>query len=397
MWQCLADNAAYLAQLGQQVTDMSDLWWFEVKQAFGFHQPSLSEVTTDSRLSTPGLPLDFEIYYSGCLLGRNTATSMGRGWFHSWSTTLEAQDDGTIVITTSRGAHRRFQPDIRGGYISPAGDEANLELLPGGGFVLRESDGLLTGFRSDGRLDYWEDTNGNRITAGYTEDLLTSLTHSSGQYITLAYTADGYVETVTDSAGRVTTFTYEGDLLTSFVDTTGQATSYTYQTEGTPQQIHALLSVERAGESWFYTYDERGRVIGSTINDGALPQTVSYNTTGKVTVTDSVGGTTDYFYDHRYLLAAVKDRLSNFTWYSYDQNMQTIAVTDAIGQEYGYQYDTQGNLTQVIDPLGNTTAFDYSGPYNRMSLSTDANGNTIEYGYDARAEPGFGSLSGQHA
>ena len=43
-----------------------------------------------------------------------------------------------------------------------------------------ETDGSVLAFRPDGLLDFREDANGNRIIAGYTGALLTSLTHTSG-------------------------------------------------------------------------------------------------------------------------------------------------------------------------------------------------------------------------
>ena len=61
----------------------------------------------------------------------------------------------------------------------------------GGVYQLREQDGLLTVFRTDGTLDYIQDTNGNRITAGYTGTLQTSLTQSNGSSFTLSYNPQG--------------------------------------------------------------------------------------------------------------------------------------------------------------------------------------------------------------
>ena len=51
----------------------------------------------------------------------------------------------------------------------------------GRGYTLKELDGSISFFGTDGTLEYVQDTNGNRITAGYSNGLLTSLTDSSGQ------------------------------------------------------------------------------------------------------------------------------------------------------------------------------------------------------------------------
>ena len=89
------------------------------------------------------------------------------------------------------------------------GDHATLTNLGGGAFSLQEPDGLLRMFRTDGKLDYIEDTNGNRITAGYTGDVLTSLTHSAGQALQITHNTAGRIETISDPDGRQTTFTYD--------------------------------------------------------------------------------------------------------------------------------------------------------------------------------------------
>ena len=377
----LNDNASYLAGLGETVMDADALWWFEVHQAFGYGQLSLQEDVTDSRFVTPGLPLTFWRYFSGSILGHYEVNALGRGWYHNWEKSLEFEPDGTVVYTAERGFVRRFQPNLRGGYISQLGDHATFSAVAGG-YELREPNGLSTRFRLDGRLDYLEDANGNRIGAGYTNGRLTSLTHSSGQSLTIAYDADGYIETVTDSEGRSTTFGYDGDHLTSVVDTTGQTTSYVYNASANPATNHALLEVHQPLGSRFFSYDEEGRLSGTTGDGGATPITTSYDSAGKVSMTDALGATTDYFYDHRGLLAAIDDPLSNVTLLSYDDQGQLTGITDALGQASTLTYDQIGNLVQIADPLGGNVTFAYSGPFSRLSSSADANANTTRYGYD---------------
>ena len=60
-------------------------------------------------------------------------------------------------------------------------------------------------FRPDGRLNYVKDSNGYRLTAGYTNDLLTQVSASNGDSLTLEYNADGRIETVRDNKGQTNT------------------------------------------------------------------------------------------------------------------------------------------------------------------------------------------------
>src|SRR5262249_26329957 len=133
----------------------------------------------------------------------------GRGWFHSWQYSLQQASDGTITIFGPNLSRRVFQPDTRGGYFKQPGDHGALAPAGGGAFILTEKTGVLYYYRSDGKLGYMEDLNQNRITLGYTGNLLTSLSHSSGQSIQIGYNAAGRVQTVTDSFNRQTILSYD--------------------------------------------------------------------------------------------------------------------------------------------------------------------------------------------
>jgi RHS repeat-associated protein len=380
----LDENAQYLAELGQMVTDVRDLWWFEIQQAYGFNQLALLESVVDTRLVTPGLPLTFDLYYSGCLLGRNDITSFGRGWFDSWDASLNVEQDGTVEVRTPRGFHRRFQPDARtvGKYFSQAGDQATLEMVSGNAFSLREADGIVTRYQSDGQLDFWEDTNGNRITAGYSGQRLSSLTHSSGQWLRFTYNDDNFIETISDSDGRTTTFGYDGELLTSIGKPNGQTTRFAYASSSNARIKYAISEVHRPTENLFYSYDTHGRLTKVTRDGGAVPLNIAYNSTGKVSTTDAAGATTEYFYDHRGEVAAVRDPFLSTKFFERDDDLQLTSITDTFGQVTEFIYDDNGNLIQTIDPIGNNRSFFYAGPFNRMVTANDANGITTQYRYD---------------
>src|SRR5262249_22301255 len=147
-----------------------------------------------------------------------------------WQRTLTTEPDGTAVVSALDGRQRRFEPDSRypGRYFSHAGDHDTLTGQGGGVFVFREPDGLVTLFRSDGRVDYVEDPNGNRTTATWTGTQLTRLTHSAGQFLQLTYNA-GRIASLTDQAGRTVVYTYDpsGEHLLSVRGIDGQTTRYT--------------------------------------------------------------------------------------------------------------------------------------------------------------------------
>ena len=155
-------------------------------------------------MAIPGsLSLSFSRVFATSITGRDTMGPLGLGWSTPWQTTATVASDGTVTITGAGGAQRIFQPDSRtaGAYFSEPGDTGTLTADGHGGYLLTEADGTATDYNANGTLNYIQDTNGNRITAGYTGGRLTSLTASSGQSITIAYNAAGLISSVTDSAG----------------------------------------------------------------------------------------------------------------------------------------------------------------------------------------------------
>ena len=180
---------------------------------------------------------------------------LGMGWSldGGWQRTLTKLSDGTVVVADTGGAIRRFQPDSRNGnYFDQPGDHGVLIANSDGTFSLRETDGTLTHFLASGQVDYVQDTNGNRITAGYTGGLLTSLTHSDGQSLQIAYNAAGRITSVTDPFGRKTIFTYDAtnQYLISVQEADGSTYAYTYDTGSDPATKNALSrSRTRTGDS----------------------------------------------------------------------------------------------------------------------------------------------------
>jgi RHS repeat-associated protein len=388
----LDNNAAYLGQLGQTVTDVSQLWNFQVQQAIGFSTVTHLADTVDAQVTQPGLPLTFGRFFTPSLVGRYQLGVLGWGWTWSggWQRTLTVAPDGTVTIADTDGSQRRFQPDTRGGYFAQAGDHGILQNLGSGIFSLQELDGQVTRFGADGRVDYIADPNGNKITAGYTGSQLTSLTHSAGQALQIHYNNAGRIDHVTDSASRTTTFTYDptNQYLLTVQTFDGRVTHYTYDQSSDPKKLHALLSVENPGSAHlFFGYDAQGR-LNDMHKDGSAEQvTFTYGPAGRVAATDAALDTTQYFFDDQGLLAKLVDPLQNAAHFAYDNAFNLTQLVDPSGQQYTYQYDGKGNLIRSTDPLGNTVSFAYAGPYDRLMSVTDARGSSTHYAYDAQGNP----------
>ena len=256
-------DASYLGRLGETVTDVAQLWQFEIRQAIGLNPVSQIASNVDVSVSAPGLPLTFSRSYSPSILDRSVIGPLGMGWSldGGWQRTLTKLSDGTVVVADAGGAIRTFQPDSRSSnYFDQPGDHGVLIANADGTFSLRETNGALTHFLASGQVDYVQDTNGNRVTAGYSGGLLTSLNHSDGQSIEIAYNAADLISQVTDPFGRQTTFTYDAanQHLVSVQEFDGSTYAYTYDTGAgptinTPTLLSCLLSSE-----WFTLAAQEG-------------------------------------------------------------------------------------------------------------------------------------------
>jgi RHS repeat-associated protein len=379
----LAQAATYLSQTGVYTSDVMRLLAFELDKADAAYTAQSLARVTDATFPTPGADLSFSRQHLQAIHGRYTPGAFGRGWTHNWDIQATTLDDGNAALRFG-DSRRFFSKQADGSYRGGIGDHATLTLA-GGFYTLTESDSTKWVFHSHGLLDFREEDNGNRITAGYTSGRLTSLTHSSGAAIALAYNAQGRISQLTDPAGRTVTYGYDasGEHLTSYTDKYGTH-GYTYVTgQGLPRE-HALASIDYSDDTHIqYTYDAFGRLVLENRDGGAEAVTYSYSAGGGFTLTDSVGATTALLFDDAGQLVKAIDPLGRVAQSVYDSQRNLLRTDLPLGVQVAYEYDARGNVVRAIDPLGYATEFAYDGRDNLLSFR-DARGNATQYNYDAQ-------------
>jgi len=385
--QLLDAQAAYLGRLGIRITDVDQLWGFEVAQANNaWPVPTLGSTLDDSLPITGALSLSFSRSFDQSIIGRFRSGPLGLGWSIPWQLTLSVATDGTATVTSGSGARRIYQPDSRyaGRYFSQPGDPS-VFTSSGSSYQLTAVNGTISAFNNDGTLNYIQDTNGNRVTAGYGSGRLVSLTASSGQTLTLTYSGAGLISKVTDSAGRVTNYAYDASNihLMSVTAFNGEVTSYTYNTAGGSASQHAMTSITFPGGTHrYFAYDTQGRLASTSVDGGALPASLSY-LAGQVEITDALGNRASFYFDHNGQLAKTVDALGNPTYFAHDSSYNLTSVTNALGASAFFAYNAFGAVTAATDFLGNTTNLTYGGSQNQLSALSDANGHTTLYSYNA--------------
>ncbi len=186
-------------------------------------------------------------------------------------------------------------------------------------------------FRADGSLDYLEDSDGNRITAGYTGALLTSLTSSNGAALTLSYAGER-LHQVTDPAGGLATYEYDpsGEHLIRVITTAG-TTEYVYTPDANGPRAHALASITFIdGAHLFFDYDSQGRLVRQQGDGGAGVLRYAYDI-ASFTVTDAQSQITTILYDSSFHFRRVVDALGRATKIDYDSSNLPVIVGASSG------------------------------------------------------------------
>ncbi|MFZ4572825.1 MAG: RHS repeat-associated core domain-containing protein [Phycisphaerales bacterium] len=388
----LSENAQYLDRLGLRVSDVGELWRFEAQQAIGFHPTDTLTTSVDLSVDAPGGGLGFGRLYATRLDQRFEQSIFGRGWSAPWQSSLTIESSGAINLFAAAGQRGRFEPDTRrlNTYISLDANPSTMTKV-GTEYQLRSQSGEIDRYNENGVLIWSQDTNGNRVTMGYTGGRLTSLTHSAGAAIAIAYNAAGLVSSVSDNAGRTTTYAYDpsNQYLLSVTKWNGEVSTYTYNTEVGSAKQHALTSIGAYGTTRTFEYDSSGRLAATSTTGDAERVDFTYDSAGRVTMTDAAGGTTVLSFDHRGLVSRAVDPLGQVATAEYGIDLRISKLVDPYGHTKQYTWCSCGNLTSLTNELGATSRFAYTnvgpgGTVRRMTASTDALGNTTRYTYDAQ-------------
>ncbi len=175
------------------------------------------------------------------------------------------------------------------------------------------------------------------------------ITDPDGVERRLAWDADGQLASMANSVGAVTTFVYDATgLMTRIIDPAGVETIVEYERDRVTRST-------RSDAISSYSYTAAGRIDG-----GSEPGDLRWSATfgghgGLATLTDALGSTVRFDYDH----------LGDIT-----------AVTAPDGAVFRHEYDAVGRLVAAIDPTGATVrkAYDVDG---RLVELTDADGGTM--------------------
>lgn len=317
--------------------------------------------------------------------GRRTSTTDANGY----TPTFFYDQAGRLrysVNALGEVSERRY--DELGRLVANVAHEATLapELLPTlAGGVLQlpanaAAEAALAALDSeDDSVEFFEYDELNRLTR---------TTDANGGYETYEYDQFGQIiyRTRYDSDGsRQTSTEYDRRGLAFNEEVSGDSWQSGWASKARHVHYDAFGRVESytdfQGEHFYNAYDRRGRIVQTEDGEANIRAT-TYDAFDRVlTQTDANGATTQYAYDraNRTVTLTTPEGISVETVHT--RHGQTHIVTDGNGNVTSYSYDRDGNLLETTTPLTSSSAeYDNAG---RLLRTVDANGVTVEYGYDA--------------
>ena len=363
-------------------------------------------------------------------------TTLGRYWSHDYAERIVPDpDDSHVWLITRFATFREFSSkDGSGVYqdIAPS-DEYRTLTRTASGWELRDLEGTVQVFDTDGKWLSTTDRNGNAKRATYdASGVLTDVTFPDGRSETFTYHPDGKLATITEvgvagSDSRQWSYVWNGDDLTRIDRPDGTSLEFLYEDPRHPgyltQQVLVGTSAGRRIErAW--RYDAMANVIaaweGSVVAgpNGPEPPTeavdfyqFSYDDPAfptVITVTDPLDVPAVYQFDRD--PASRKPRVTSvsgscptctsgpnasFEYMDGLNPLRPTKETDGLGHETVMEYDAHGQLTRRLEAvetpaLTRETTWEYDPAYpvlptriERPSVTGGPEPRVTTIGYDA--------------
>jgi YD repeat-containing protein len=287
-----------------------------------------------------------------------------------------------------------------------------------------------------GKVRSITDAVGRTFTVNYDgSGRISSISAPGGLTAQMTYNTAGLMSTLKDPEGNCYSFEYDGnnfltkykdrecqiggsfggeyteqltydhtsgvDRVTSYIDSFNNTQSISYDTTNNVTAI--TDSNQRIVKKY---YDTKGYVI-KTVDPLNLTTTVSYNLINgnnlygeEAVITDRNGNTTTYTRDARGNITRIDYPDGSASSFEYDSKNNLTKEIDQEGKKHFYIYDANGNLIEDAIPINGTSdytsgasqdqfvakKYSYSNFGNAKGLlqsSTDGNGNTTKFDYDA--------------
>ncbi|HVI43355.1 MAG TPA: DUF6531 domain-containing protein [Chitinophaga sp.] len=336
---------------------------------------------------------------------------LGYNWHHRYNMSLYDLGNGFFSIRLHDGRET----------VMPA-------LAPGERYYNRTeqlwwyNDGKEYYLEDGARLEYRFNSKRNSDSSY----MLAEIRDEAGYRITFKYNGNGYPEEIIDSSHRRLLIDTDKNGRITCIHTRNGATTiklvqYAYDDNGNMISTTNALGVSKyfhykghllvkltnqSGMSFYWEYDGKGddaRCVRTWGDGGVLAYHARYEE-GKTITTNSLGHTTEYYYDNSKLIYKIIDGKGGVTLQTYNEHQELEVMVDPEGNTIKNFYNEQGQLTKHINGNGEAMLYFFdkdnrltgmkspSGmqlgwSYNEDGLlesKTLANGNMLHYEYEEK-------------
>ena len=339
----------------------------------------------------PGRQLDIDISFSYNSFDYQSNTGYGNGWSFMYNMRYGIDSAGALTLTWGNGRKDQYKPVNGTLFSSPLGFFDSLSQYQAGKYLLRTKEGIKYFFdnATHKRLTRLQEPNGNYLNFSYTDTLISAITNTAGQSVTLSYAA-GRLTKVTDAnASPVLNYSYSYDgygNLVKVADPAGGSYQYSYLVNGPMSSIKDKNA--NVADLIYYPDFSSREIISCNSRMSMSYDTTTHTTTVTDFVPSAANQTTTYVYnDKGWLGKFIGACCGNNMSFTYDNNGNLVQRTDANNNTWKYNYDNRGNYISITDPLNNITSLSYTTDFNQVAGMIDAMGNAYTMSYDAAGNP----------
>ena len=375
---------------------------------------------TDMRLKSR-IPLQLIRNYNSIVKDK---TLFGRGWTSLFSAKLILSDshvvfvnaDGSRILfvatgdtyTPTAGHDAKLTRFDSTGLWSVAVPQGNEWFFDADGKIIRMVNSCCGGGLSDsvdfeygdnGLLSKVINPAGQSLQFTYSEDLVTTITDSSGRTCLYTYNEDSDLISFTDPANRVTTYSYDESGFLTQIEKPGNITTAVQYTDGKVSKItnpdesintftwdtenKKTILTDGTGVGHVYAFNEDWQFYNYSVPSAGLTSSITLSQSAVSGKTDSLGNNSFYQYDSDGYLTAVTDPTGFVTTYQWHPTLKKLTgKIDALDRIWSYEWCARGNLVKETDPAGHETTYTYDARNNRTS-KTDPLGRVTRYVYDS--------------
>ena len=273
---------------------------------------------------------------------------------------------------------------------SPPPDPKNITTLTldaaTGHYIFHDEDATTQTYDANGNLIAITDASGVGWTINKVNGT-TTVTHTNGRSMTLAWDSTGSTETITDPAGNVYTITGYVSSIT-YPGSPSTIISFKYSTLPTSPFPVVLAEVDYNGTPHDYTSyvttagSYYGWASGTHLADGSENNAISYATDANgmlvATITNPLGHQSTHTYaGSNGTGGGANGELSLVS----DNAVQTCGAT-----VHGISYDSNGHISEEIDNNGNAHTYTYA-TNGQLQTETEGYGTTVARTTDYTWDP----------